>query len=87
MSIVSLVEKAFAGLIALLNAEAVRHAAKRDHHEQKAYNQRAREESAIRKIKETGATYRNSLYNAADEADRASNKASLLAAKILKVIE
>ena len=87
MSIVSIVEKAFAGLVALLNAEAVRHAAKRDHHEQKAYNHRAKEDTAIRKMKAAGADYRASLYNTADEADRASNKASLLAAKILKVLE
>lgn len=87
MSIVSIVEKAFAGLVALLNAEAVRQAAKRDHHEQKAYNHRDKEGRTILKIAEAGTAYRASLYNTADEADRASNKASLLAAKILKVIE
>lgn len=87
MSIVSIVEKAFAGLIALLNAEAVRRANKRDHHEQKAYNHRAKENVALRKIKEAGAQYRTSLYHTADQHDLASNKASLLAAKIAKVIE
>lgn len=87
MGIVTIIEKAFAGLVALLNAEAVRHAKKRDHHEQKAYNHRAKENVALRKIKEAGAQYRTSLYATADKHDLASNKASLLTAKILKVTE
>jgi hypothetical protein len=87
MSIVSIVEKAFAGLIALLQAEATRHGKKQEHHERKAYNHRAAEEKAIRNMKEAGAVYRTSLYATADEHAIAADKASQLAIKIAKVIE
>lgn len=87
MSIVSIVEKAFAGLIALLKAEATRHASKQEHHEVKAANHRAREQVAIANMKRAGADYRMSLYSEADKHAVAQHKAQQLADKIAKVIE
>lgn len=87
MSIVSIVEKAFAGLVALLKLEAAKHAKAADHHGNKAYNHRVSENQALAKIKEAGAIYRTSLYAKADAHDQHADKAKALAAKIENVLQ
>lgn len=87
MSIVSLVEKAFAGLVALLGAEASKHAKAAYHKQQKAHHHRIAENKAIANIKEAGGIYRTSLYQSADIHERNADKASALASKIRSIIE
>lgn len=87
MSIVNIVEKAFACLLSLLYRESLRHQRKLEHFNDKAHNHRNKELSAIQKMQEAGRSYRTSLYKEADKHGVAMDKADALAAKIRKVIE